>query len=356
LRGRVRAKARRSPSPAGGGGLGWGQKGRRIGLLGGSFNPAHGGHLHISRLALQRLGLDEVWWLVSPQNPLKPVSGMAPFANRFDQAAAMAADERRIQVSDIEARLSSTYTADTLKALRRRFPHARFVWLMGGDNLAQFPYWKQWQDIFRTVPIAVFARLGASSKALAGKPAHRFARFRIPPTSARRLAAMPPPAWVFFHTRLDPRSATRIRGEQPSQPRKETRLAVSAEPTAIATLTPRARQMSRGPELLRQIIDSLEDGKAEDIMTIDLAGKTTIADYMVIASGRSARQVLSLTDHLEQAIHGRVAVEGKSQGDWVLIDAGDVIVHIFRPEIRAYYNLEKMWGSAWLPDAEAALQ
>ena len=204
--------------------------------------------------------------------------------------------------------------------------------------------------------IAVFARPGASSKALAGMPAQRFARWRIPPASARRLASMSPPAWVFFHTRLDPRSATRIRGERLLQHRKETRPAVSAEPTAIATLAPRSRQTSRVPELLRQIIDSLEDGKAEDIMTIDLAGKTTIADYMVIASGRSARQVMSLTDHLEQAIPGRIAVEGKSQGDWVLIDAGDVIVHIFRPEIRAYYNLEKMWGSDWLPDAEAALQ
>jgi nicotinate-nucleotide adenylyltransferase len=345
-------------APRGGEGVGRGAalRGRRIGLLGGSFNPAHGGHLHISRLALQRLGLDEVWWLVSPQNPLKPVAGMAPFADRFGQAAAMAAGERRIKVSDIEAALGSTYTSDTLKALRRRFPRTRFVWLMGGDNLAQLPYWKQWQDIFRTVPIAVFARPRASSKALAGKPARRFARWRLPPASARRLAAMPPPAWVFFHTRLDPRSATRIRDERLLQHRKETRPAVSAEPAAIATLTPRSRQTSRAPELLRQIIDSLEDGKAEDIMTIDLAGKTTIADYMVIASGRSARQVLSLTDHLEQAIPGRVAVEGKSQGDWVLIDAGDVIVHIFRPEIRTYYNLEKMWGSDWLPDAEAALQ
>jgi nicotinate-nucleotide adenylyltransferase len=328
---------------------------RRIGLLGGSFNPAHGGHLHISRLALQRLGLDEVWWLVSPQNPLKAAAGMAPFADRLSQAAALATGERRIVVSDIEAGLGSTYTADTLKALRRRFPHARFVWLMGGDNLAQLPYWRQWQDIFRTVPIAVFARPGASSKALAGMPAQRFARWRVSAVAARRLASMPPPAWVFFHTPLDPRSATRIRGERLLHTRKETRPAVSAEPTAIATLTPRSRQTSRAPELLRQIIDSLEDGKAEEIMTIDLAGKTTIADYMVIASGRSARQVMSLTDHLEQAIPGRIAVEGKSQGDWVLIDAGDVIVHIFRPEIRAYYNLEKMWGSDW-PDAEAASQ
>ncbi|MBV9967380.1 MAG: ribosome silencing factor [Alphaproteobacteria bacterium] len=133
------------------------------------------------------------------------------------------------------------------------------------------------------------------------------------------------------------------------------RPAVTSHATAVTTLTPRARQVSRAPELLRCIIGSLEDGKAEDIVTIDLAGKTTMADYMVIASGRSARQVLSLTDHLEQAIPGRVAVEGKSQGDWVLLDAGDVIVHLFRPEIRAYYNLEKMWGSD-LPDIEAALQ
>src|SRR5439155_7245607 len=258
--------------------------------------------------------------LVSPQNPLKPVAGMAPFADRLGQAAALAAGDRRIVVSNIEAAIGSTYTADTLKTLRRRFPRARFVWLMGGDNLAQFPYWKQWQDIFRTVPIAVFARPGASAKALAGKPARCLARWRIPPASARRLASIPPPAWVFFHTRLDPRSATQIRGERLLPTRKETRPVVSAEPTAIATLAPRSRQTSRVPELLRQIIDSLEDGKAEDIMTIDLAGKTTIADYMVIASGRSARQVMSLTDHLEQAIPGRIAVEGKSQGDWVLID------------------------------------
>ena len=344
-------------APGGGEGVrrGAGLRGRRIGLLGGSFNPAHGGHLHISRLGLQLLGLDEVWWLVSPQNPLKPTVGMAPFAERLAEAREVAVDERRIVVSAIEAELGSTYTADTLRTLCRRFPHTRFVWLMGGDNLAQFPHWKQWQDIFRTVPIAVFARPGASAKALAGMPARRFARWRILPAAARRLAVMPPPAWVFFHTRLDPRSATRIRGERLLPTRKETRPAVNAEPTAIATLTPRSRQTSRAPELLRHIIDSLEDGKAEDIMTIDLAGKTTMADYMVIASGRSARQVLSLTDHLEQAIPGRIAVEGKSQGDWVLIDAGDVIVHIFRPEIRAYYNLEKMWGSDWLPDAEAAL-
>jgi nicotinate-nucleotide adenylyltransferase len=328
--------------------------GRRIGLLGGSFNPAHGGHLHISRLALQRLGLDEIWWLVSPQNPLKPTAGMAPLAERLSQAREIAAGERRIVVTDIEAELGSTYTADTLKGLRRRFPQARFVWLMGGDNLAQFPYWRQWQEIFRTVPIAVFARPGTALRALAGPAARRFARARLPAAAARRLPFTPPPAWVFFHTRLDPRSATQIRAER-LKTLKEMRPAVTSQTSAIATLTPRARQVSRAPELLQRVIESLEDGKAEDIVTIDLAGKTTIADYMVIASGRSARQVMSLTDHLEQALPGRVAVEGKRQGDWVLLDAGDVIVHLFRPEIRTYYNLEKMWGSD-LPDIEAALQ
>ena len=334
--------------------MGWGLQGQRVGLLGGSFNPAHGGHLHISRLALQHLGLDEVWWLVSPRNPLKAAAGMAPFEQRLAQARDVASAEPRIRVTGIEAELGSTYTADTVKALRRRFPRTRFVWLMGGDNLAQFPYWKRWQEIFRTVPIAVFARPGAQLKALAGPAARRFARARLPAAAARRLALIPPPAWVFFHTRLDPRSATRIRAER-LKTLKEMRPAVTSH-ASITALTPRTRQVLGAPDLLRLIVNSLEDGKAEDIVTIDLAGKTTIADYMVVASGRSARQVLSLTDHLEQAIPGRVAVEGKSHGDWVLLDAGDVIVHIFRPDIRAYYNLEKMWGSD-LPDSEAvALQ
>jgi nicotinate-nucleotide adenylyltransferase len=323
---------------------------RRVGLLGGSFNPAHGGHLHISRLARQRLDLDEIWWLVSPQNPLKPQEGMAPFAERLREAAAVAAADRRIRVTDIEARLGRTaYTADTLKALRRRFPRTRFVWLMGGDNLAQIPYWRRWQDIFQTVPIAVFARSGATARALAGAAAHRFAGARVPVTAARRLADMTPPAWVFFHTRLDPRSATQIRAARHVPSSQEKRPDVMPETAPIAALpaaarTPRRRERLPAPELLRRIIAVLEDGKAEEIVTIDLAGKSTIADYMVVATGRSARQVAALTDHLERALPRPLPIEGKAQGDWVLIDAGDVIVHIFRPEIRAYYNLEKMWG------------
>jgi nicotinate (nicotinamide) nucleotide adenylyltransferase/ribosome silencing factor RsfS/YbeB/iojap len=338
--------------------LGWGPEGRRIGLLGGSFNPAHGGHLHISRLALRALDLDEVWWLVSPQNPLKPVGGMAPFAERLKQAAAVAAADRRIRVTGIEAGLGSTYTADTLKALRRRFPRARFVWLMGGDNLAQIPHWRRWQDIFRTVPVAVFARPGTSPKALAGAAAQRFARARVKHGAARRLARLKLPAWAFFHSRLDPRSATVIRAQRAHSDLQETTETVIAAPIPLAAASrpaPRRRQRLGPAELLGRVLASLEDGKAENIVTIDLAGKTPIADYMVIASGRSARQVAALTEHLEQALPGRLAIEGKAQGDWVLIDAGDVIVHIFRPETRTYYNLEKMWGADFA-EPEAARQ
>src|SRR5271168_5147242 len=114
----------------------FGRPRRRIGLLGGSFNPAHGGHLHISLLALQRLDLDEVWWLVTPQNPLKAVKGMAPFKERLVGAAAFVKFHPRIKISAIEASFNTSYTADTIAALARRFPHTRFVWLMGGDNLA----------------------------------------------------------------------------------------------------------------------------------------------------------------------------------------------------------------------------
>jgi nicotinate-nucleotide adenylyltransferase len=312
--------------------------------------------LHISLLALQRLDLDEVWWLVSPQNPLKPVKGMAPFEQRLASAEALANGHPRIQVSAIEASLHTSYTADTIAALGRRFPRTRFVWLMGGDNLAQLPRWKRWVELMERVPIAVFDRPQTSLRALAGKAAQRFARARVPADAARDLAEMQAPAWAFFHTRLDSHSATEIRRKGASRPRKPT------ESATITALPARRRRKASpagplSPNLLATILTSLEDGKAVDIMTIDLAGKTEIADYMVIASGNSARQVTALTEHLLEVLpkRWRSSVEGKAQGDWVLIDAGDVIIHLFRPEIRAYYNLEKMWGAPFV-GAEAARQ
>jgi ribosome silencing factor RsfS/YbeB/iojap/nicotinate (nicotinamide) nucleotide adenylyltransferase len=311
-------------------------------------------------LALQRLGLDEVWWLVSPQNPLKPIKGMAPFAKRLAGAAMLARGNKRIRVSAIEAALGTTYTADAVRALRRRFPHTRFVWLMGGDNLAQLPRWHRWEEIAENVPIAVFDRPETALPALAGKAAQRYAAARLPANAMRGLAGMKPPAWAFIHAKLDPSSATAIRAKRASRLGKPTKK--PKETATIAALPARRRRKAQpealpAPDLLTRIIASLEDGKAENIATIDLAGKTLIADYMVVATGRSARQVVSLAEHLIETLpkKWRASVEGKAQGDWVLIDAGDVIVHLFRPEIRAHYNLEKMWGSD-LPDAEAARQ
>lgn len=183
---------------------------RRIGLLGGSFNPAHDGHRHISLQALKRLRLDEVWWLVSPQNPLKSRADMAPFDMRIDSAKKVA-DHPRIRVSDIERGLGTTYTADTLARLNRRFPNLRFVWLMGADNLAQISRWNRWTRIFNTVPVAVFARPTYSLGALSGRAARRFNRERIKESRASRLADMRPPAWVFLHTPLNATSATALR-------------------------------------------------------------------------------------------------------------------------------------------------
>ena len=180
------------------------------GLLGGSFNPAHGGHRRISVHAMDQLGLDEIWWLVSPQNPLKPVKGMAPLKERLAQARKVAGNGR-IKVTDIETRLGTRYTADTIAALKCQFPRLDFVWLMGADNLAQISRWDRWQSIFQAVPIAVFDRPAYSLSALNAKAAQRYSTRRVAPEQAGDLAALEPPAWTFIRVRLHPASATQIR-------------------------------------------------------------------------------------------------------------------------------------------------
>jgi len=187
----------------------------RVGLLGGSFDPAHDGHRHISLEALRRLGLDEVWWLVSPQNPLKK-----PTESSLEErigAARRVANHPRIRVTDIERTMGTVYTADTLAALARRFPRIRFVWIIGADNLIQIPRWRRWRRIFATVPIAVFARPPYSLKALTGRAARCYAASRVSEAQAGALARMRPPAWIFFHTRPHPQSATRIRAARSPQ-------------------------------------------------------------------------------------------------------------------------------------------
>lgn len=207
----------RSAGPGGGEFAG---RRRVVGLLGGSFNPAHDGHRHISLMALKRLGLDEVWWMVSPQNPLKPAAGMAPFAGRLASAQA-AGRHPRIKATDIETRLGSSYTAETLARLARRLPRLKFVWLMGADNLQQIDQWKDWPQIFRRVLVAVFARPTYSLKALAGKAACRFARFRMSETAAHKLARARPPRWVFLTGPQSPLSATAIRAARTGAKRRK---------------------------------------------------------------------------------------------------------------------------------------
>ena len=186
------------------------RSGGRIGLLGGSFNPAHAGHLHISLAALRRLRLDAVWWLVSPQNPLKSADGMAQLDARMASAAAMARHPR-IHPTDIEHHLGTRYTVDTLSRLKARFPGVHFVWLMGADNMIQLPRWVRWHEIAETVPIAVFGRPTYSMRAMLGKVAQRYAHQRVDTADAGRLADCAPPSWAFFSIQLHTASSTALR-------------------------------------------------------------------------------------------------------------------------------------------------
>ena len=184
------------------------------GLLGGSFNPAHDAHRRISLFATAALGLDEVWWLVSPGNPLKPAQGMAPLSARV-KSARRAARRAPIRVTAIERQLGTRYTIDTLRALKRRYPKRRFIWLMGADNLAQFHRWKDWRSIAREMPIAVIARPGYDDAALASPAMAWLRRFRVPAAGLRNRGEWSAPALIELRFDPDPRSATAIRRADP---------------------------------------------------------------------------------------------------------------------------------------------
>jgi nicotinate-nucleotide adenylyltransferase len=188
---------------------------KRIGLLGGSFNPAHGGHRRISLFALEALGLDEVWWLVSPGNPLKPKTGMAPLSARLASARQLAL-RARIVPTAIERELGTRYTVDTLRKLQTRYPKHRFVWLMGSDNLVQFDRWKAWQTIARTMPIAVIARPGYEGAARASLAGAWLGRYRRSAASLKHRAGWSAPALIHLRFDPDPRSATAIRSADPA--------------------------------------------------------------------------------------------------------------------------------------------
>ena len=182
----------------------------RVGLFGGSFNPAHAGHLHATREALRRLRLEKVVWLVSPQNPLKARSGMASFGERYASALQVAAADPRIEVSDYEEQRQLRFSVDTITSLVRD-RSKRHVWIIGADNLIQLPRWKHWLRLFHACPVAVMGRAPYLERAGMGLVARRFAGARVDERQAHVLADLPPPAWVLLHHPLHPASSTAIR-------------------------------------------------------------------------------------------------------------------------------------------------
>lgn len=180
-----------------------------VGLLGGSFDPAHAGHVSITLEALRRFRLDRVWWLVSPGNPLKR-HGPAPLEARLD-AARQVMIHPRVKVTGLETQLGTRYTAQTLKALRRHYPGVRFVWLMGADNLAQFDHWQDWRWIMDHVPVGVLARPGDRISARLSKAARIYREARLPGPKAGLLARTEAPAWCFVNLPLSAASSTAIR-------------------------------------------------------------------------------------------------------------------------------------------------
>lgn len=192
----------------------------RIGLLGGSFNPPHAAHRALTLFAMRRLGLDRVWWLVTPGNPLKDTRALAPLATRMAAARAVARHPR-IMVTDLEAQLGTRYTVDLLRVLPGRCPRVRFVWLMGADILVEFPRWRAWREIFHRVPIAVIDRGGAKLGALASPAAQAFRAARLPVRDARLLPGRAPPAWVFLHGLKLALSSSELRRREEAQSTNE---------------------------------------------------------------------------------------------------------------------------------------
>lgn len=185
--------------------------GMRIGLFGGSFNPAHEGHQLVAETAIRRLDLDRVWWLVTPGNPLKQNGDLPDQAQRMAQCRALIGHHPRMVVTGIEREIGTRYTEETIRALKLRAPDVQFVWLMGADNLVGFHRWKNWRDIAKAVPMAIIDRPGSTLRAASSRAAHALAAYRSEESDGALLASLPPPRWMFLHGKRSAQSSTILR-------------------------------------------------------------------------------------------------------------------------------------------------
>jgi ribosome silencing factor RsfS/YbeB/iojap len=335
----------------------------RIGLLGGSFNPAHKAHRRISLAAMQALGLDEVWWLVSPGNPLKDAArDMAPFEVRLFSAQQQA---RRspIRVSDFEQREGTRFTVDTVGLLKRATRSTSLFGCSEATHCQIFTNGAIGGGLSREVPIAVIPRPGYDSAAHAARAMGWLRRFCPAFGPGAKLDGVECTGDPAASPAARPHVRNRHPGAPPqlAPPNPEPRLARSAPRAShchqgdLLTERPAENGARTAPSavdvegLHRLVLQSLDDDQALEVVTIPLAGKSNIADHMVVASGRSTRQVASMAVKLADKIKERfgkiVRIEGLPAADWVLIDAGRrESFHIFRPEVRSFYNLERMWA------------
>lgn len=277
----------------------------KIGLLGGSFNPAHTGHLEISKYAINELGLDCVIWLVAEQNPLKPgyeqtLQERASFANQV-------ANHSKIIVSTMETEIHSKCTYDTLMFFVQNLPNLEFTWLMGADCIAQFHLWENFDKFADIMNMAIFARTGYenTTDSIAWKELLKKHKYSI----------------IFCtNTKIDI-SSTKIRAAH--------------------------KMLNSSEELKDFIVKALEEKKAENIVVIDIKNKTSFTQYMIFATGRSTKNISAIADYIsfELKHHSsfKTTIEGSGASEWVLLDAGDVVLHLFQEEARERYKVEELW-------------
>lgn len=303
----------------------------KVGILGGSFDPPHLGHIYISDKAIELLGLNYVLWIVSPQNPMKERQIESTYETRAEASAALVLNHPKIMVSDFELQFGIKYTFDTLEQLTSIFPLVHFVWLMGADNMLNFHKWHKWQQILDLVDIAVFNRNNIGNRVLESEAVLFFKEKNdIVINNNDKIVFSEQHKCYLFMIESFNMSSTEIRKNMNKESHNES--------------------SKYSEELKNFIVKFLDAKKAEDVLAIDIRQKTNFADYMIIASGSSTRYINSLAENLllelkrEFNLYG-LNIAGKGTSDWILIDVGTIIVHIFKHDTRSLYDLENLWNN-----------